>query len=189
MNRSDQLKWLANDVAILESLSGDPKVSLEVPAQYMPDNKPFTISMEGVGGMTGTVRTMLLDTIRGQFNARESEQNATASGKGGAPADGDGRTNAGSRVVTGGGGSTQSFAQGSQESLEDILTRQKEQLDERMERVEWELSSLAAEQRQNTIERKAIERALACIQESQTVSPEPSEESGTTKEKPRRKKG
>lgn len=157
---------IQNDVELLRRLERAPDApqTLRVPGELMPDGQPFDVDMRGSGEFTGEVRAKLLQTIRDQYNARESEQNAERPSQTNTSSAGDGEAN--SNTGDGGAGNQTSTAvtQGHEESLEGILLQRKERYLEELERLRREHSVVSRELAAKESLIAETDAALKCIQ-------------------------
>lgn len=181
INKSKQLEFLANDVAILETMFANRDGNwLTLPGKYMPDGKDFKVSLEGVKEMTGELRMRLVETVRDQYDARETEQNAPKVRPEDAPAADNGGTDTDTGDTRPSRVSASAAVPEPEIGLEETLRERESYFRSELERAEHQLG-LAREKR-NKVQRQLREIEL-CINALQSASPPTSESSKPSTEK------
>ena len=169
LSRSEQLQFLANDVVILETLFANAEGEvLTVPGKYFPDGEPFSISLAGVEDFTGELRKQAVDTVRSQWDARDSKQNAEKAGDEEASRLARGRNDQASGDGSGSPVAETPSVQEAEGSLDEILEARKRALEETLDYALFQYCEAQAFL-QDT-ERK-LNEVIQCISVLQSVSP------------------
>lgn len=185
LSKSKQLEFLANDVAILETMFANQEGDWVVlPGTYMPDGKEFRVSLEGINEMTGELRKRLVDTVKDQYDARETEQNAPKEGEAAPYTPHSGGEAASASDREGGTRPVEDDLQSPQETLLSTLREKEESLRGQLEYAEYELG-VRREHRNNV--QKRLQEVMLCIDALLNVSlgeSENTEKNTTSKKQP-----